>query len=167
MAEYRYRINGHTYNIEIGAENGGTIEVSVNGKVYTVERQGISTTADMAPKSIPDQNSASLLKDTARPASTPNAQATPVQAASTSVQATAPSALDANTAAVTAPLPGTIISIKVKPGDKVTANQTVAVLEAMKMENEIEAGYAGTVSEVKVAERDTVLEGAVLITISK
>ena len=54
----------------------------------------------------------------------------------------------------------------VKPGDKVTANQTVAVLEAMKMENEIEAGYAGTVSEVKVAERDTVLEGAVLITIS-
>ena len=47
-----------------------------------------------------------------------------------------------------------------------TANQTVAVLEAMKMENEIEAGYAGTVSEVKVAERDTVLEGAVLITIS-
>lgn len=155
MAEYRYRINGHTYNIEIGAENGGTIEVSVNGKVYTVERQEISTTADMAPKSIPDQNSASLLKDTARPASTPN------------VQPTSPSALDANTAAVTAPLPGTIISIKVKPGDKVTANQTVAVLEAMKMENEIEAGYAGTVSEVKVAERDTVLEGAVLITISK
>lgn len=133
MAEYRYRINGHTYNIEIGAENGGTIEVSVNGKVYTVERQEISTTADMAPKSIPVQKTA---------------------------------ALDANTAAVTAPLPGTIISIKVKPGDKVTANQTVAVLEAMKMENEIEAGYAGTVSEVKVAERDTVLEGAVLITIS-
>ena len=154
MAEYRYRINGHTYNIEIGAENGGTIEVSVNGKVYTVERQEISTTADMAPKSIPVQKTAALLKDTARPASTPN------------VQGTAPSALDANTAAVTAPLPGTIISIKVKPGDKVTANQTVAVLEAMKMENEIEAGYAGTVSEVKVAERDTVLEGAVLIAIS-
>ena len=158
MAEYRYRINGHTYNIEIGAENGGTIEVSVNGKVYTVERQEISTTADMAPKSIPVQETAALLKDKL-PASTPNAQAAPVQA-------TTPSALDANTAAVTAPLPGAIISIKVKPGDKVTANQTVAVLEAMKMENEIEAGYAGTVSEVKVAERDTVLEGAVLITIS-
>ena len=158
MAEYRYRINGHTYNIEIGAENGGTIEVSVNGKVYTVERQEISTTADMAPKSIPVQKTAALLKDKL-PASTPNAQAAPVQA-------TTPSALDANTAAVTAPLPGTIISIKVKPGDKVTAKQTVAVLEAMKMENEIEAGYAGTVSEVRVAERDTVLEGAVLITIS-
>ena len=142
MAEYRYRINGHTYNIEVGAENGGTIEVSVNGKVYTVERQEISTTADMAPISIPVQKTVARHKDTA------------------------PSALDANTAAVTAPLPGTIISIKVKPGDKVTANQTVAILEAMKMENEIEAGYAGTVSEVKVAERDTVLEGAVLITIS-
>ena len=160
MAEYRYRINGHTYNIEIGAENGGTIEVSVNGKVYTVERQEISTTADMAPKSIPVQTTEALPKGTARPAETPNVQPTPVKP-------TAPSALDANTAAVTAPLPGTIISIKVKPGDKVTANQTVAVLEAMKMENEIEAGYAGTVSEVKVSERDTVLEGAVLITISK
>ena len=159
MAEYRYRINGHTYNIEIGAENGETIEVSVNGKVYTIERQEISTTADMAPKSISVQTTEALPKGTARPASTPNVQAA-------SVKATAPSALDANTAAVTAPLPGTIISIKVKPGDKVTANQTVAVLEAMKMENEIEAGYAGTVSEVKVAERDTVLEGAVLITIS-
>lgn len=157
MAEYRYRINGHTYNIEIGAENGGTIEVSVNGKVYTVERQEISTTADMAPKSISVHKTAALHKgtDSTRPAATPN------------VQPTSPSALDTNTAAVTAPLPGTIISIKVKPGDKVTANQTVAVLEAMKMENEIEAGYAGTVSEVKVAERDTVLEGAVLITISK
>ena len=154
MAEYRYRINGHTYNIGIGAENGGTIEVNVNGKVYTVERQEISTTADMAPKSISVQTTEALPKGTARPAATPN------------VQPTSPSALDANTAAVTAPLPGTIISIKVKPGDKVTANQTVAVLEAMKMENEIEAGYAGTVSEVKVAERDTVLEGAVLITIS-
>ena len=159
MAEYRYRINGHTYNIEIGAGNGGTIEVSVNGKVYTVERQEISTTADMAPKSIPVQTTEALLNGAARPAATPNVQPTPVKP-------TAPSALDANTAAVTAPLPGTIISIKVKPGDKVTANQTVAVLEAMKMENEIEAGYAGTVSEVKVAERDTVLEGAVLITIS-
>ena len=117
MAEYRYRINGHTYNIEIGAENGGTIEVSVNGKVYTVERQEISTTADMAPKSIPVQKTAALHKgtDSTRPASTPNVQAA-------SVKATAPSALDANTAAVTAPLPGTIISIKVKPGDKVTAN---------------------------------------------
>ena len=136
MAEYRYRINGHTYNIEIGAENGGTIEVNVNGKVYTVERQEISTTADMAPKSIPVQKTAALLKDTARPASTPN------------VQATAPSAPDANTAAVTAPLPGTIISIKVKPGDKVTANQTVAVLEAMKMENEIVAPVDGVITFV-------------------
>ena len=154
MAEYRYRINGHTYNIEIGAENGGTIEVNVNGKVYTVERQEISTTADMAPKSISVQTTEALPKGTARPAATPNVQPTPVKP-------TAPS-----TAAVTAPLPGTIISIKVKPGDKVTANQTVAVLEAMKMENEIEAGYAGTVRDVKVAERDTVLEGAVLITIS-
>ena len=71
MAEYRYRINGHTYNIEIGAENGGTIEVNVNGKVYTVERQEISTTADMAPKSIPVPKTASPCAPTARASSIP------------------------------------------------------------------------------------------------
>ena len=64
---------------------------------------------------------------------------------------------------VTAPLPGRVISVKVKVGDKVAAGQDVVILEAMKMENNISSDYAGTVQQVLVAEGDTVAADAVLI----
>ncbi|MGN0190663.1 MAG: biotin/lipoyl-containing protein [Candidatus Cryptobacteroides sp.] len=152
MPRYRYIINGHTYDIAIGNESGGAVEVTVNGKNYTVERQ--EAAAGMEPETVPSRNEA---------AATPVTAAVPASPAKTS----AAPATNSNEAAVTAPLPGTIIAIKVRPGDRVTENQTVAILEAMKMENGIEAGCSGTVSSIKVAERDTVLEGAVLITISR
>ena len=67
---------------------------------------------------------------------------------------------------VTSPLPGVIIGIKVKVGDVVKEGQTLAVLEAMKMENEIQAEFGGTVVSVDVAEGDSVLEGAPIVTIA-
>lgn len=67
---------------------------------------------------------------------------------------------------VTAPLPGKVISLKVKVGDKVAAGQEVAVLEAMKMENSITSDYAGTVVGIAVAEGDTVATDAVIITVA-
>ena len=66
---------------------------------------------------------------------------------------------------IIAPLPGTIIEILVQPGDKVEAGQAVAVLEAMKMENELQAEYSGTVTAVNVAEGDRVLTGAEIVII--
>ena len=66
---------------------------------------------------------------------------------------------------IIAPLPGTIVEILVKPGDAVQAGQAVAVLEAMKMENELQAEYSGTVVAVNIAEGDRVLTGAEIITI--
>ena len=66
---------------------------------------------------------------------------------------------------ITAPLPGTMTAILVKPGDKVAEGQTVAILEAMKMENEIQAESGGTVKEVNVAKGDSVLEGTVIVTL--
>lgn len=66
---------------------------------------------------------------------------------------------------VTAPLPGVITFIKVRTGEKVKAGQTVAVLEAMKMENEIHCEYEGTVKAVNVKEGDFVQDGNVIITI--
>ena len=66
---------------------------------------------------------------------------------------------------IIAPLPGTIIEILVQPGDKIEVGQAVAVLEAMKMENELQAEYSGTVTAVNVAEGDRVLTGAEIITI--
>lgn len=66
---------------------------------------------------------------------------------------------------VRSPLPGVIIDVKVNIGDKVKEGDVVAVLEAMKMENEIQSEYSGTVTSLNVSQGDSVLEGAVLITI--
>ena len=66
---------------------------------------------------------------------------------------------------IIAPLPGIIVEILVKTGDCVEVGQAVAVLEAMKMENELQAEYSGTVVAVNVAEGDRVLTGAEIITI--
>ena len=66
---------------------------------------------------------------------------------------------------VTAPLPGTITDIKVKVGDTVKDGDTVVILEAMKMQNNIEAECNGTVTAILVSKGDTVMEGDALITI--
>ena len=68
--------------------------------------------------------------------------------------------------AVVSPLPGVVVDVKVAAGDVVKAGQTVAVLEAMKMENDILAECDGMVASVSVKDGDSVLEGAVLLTIN-
>ena len=75
-----------------------------------------------------------------------------------------PTAVTGNT--VNAPLPGRVISISVKVGDKVAAGQDVVILEAMKMENNISSDYAGTVKQILVNEGDTVAANAPLIEIA-
>ena len=64
------------------------------------------------------------------------------------------------------PLPGTILAIKVKVGDQVKEGQALAILEAMKMENEILSEHDGTVTAINVEKGDSVLEGAVIVSIS-
>ena len=68
--------------------------------------------------------------------------------------------------AVTSPLPGVIIEVAVKEGQAVKAGQKVAVIEAMKMENEIQAETDGTVTAVLVSKGDSVLEGAEIVKIA-
>ena len=74
-------------------------------------------------------------------------------------------AVAAGVSAVKAPLPGTVNEIKVKVGQAVKKGDTVIVLEAMKMENNIDADRDGKIAEIRVAKGDTVMEGAVLVTI--
>lgn len=70
-----------------------------------------------------------------------------------------------NDKAITTPLPGVITSVKVKEGEMIKAGQVVAVLEAMKMENDLQSERDGKVKEVKIEKGDSVLEGAVIITL--
>ena len=67
---------------------------------------------------------------------------------------------------VNAPMPGNILAVNVKVGDKVEKGAVLCILEAMKMENEIMAPEAGTVAAVNVAKGATVQSGDVLVTLS-
>lgn len=143
MKSYRFKINGNEYNVEINSVEGSNASVTVNGTAYQVELEN----APAAPvQAVP-----------AAPAAAAPAQATPAAAK--------PAASGAGKA-VTSPLPGVIIAIKVNVGDTVKAGQEVAVLEAMKMENSIEADHDGTVTAIHVAKGDSVLEGAAVVTIA-
>lgn len=145
MKQYRFKINGNQYNVDINSVEGNIASVSVNGTSYQVELED----APVAPvQAVPVQTSVIT------PA------AAPVQAA----PAPKPAASGAGKP-VTSPLPGVIIAVKVNVGDSVKAGQEVAVLEAMKMENSIEAVQDGTVTAIHVAKGDSILEGAAIVTI--
>lgn len=146
MKEYKFKINGNDYNVAINSVEGNLASVTVNGAPYQVELEN-------APAAAPVQA-----------VSTPAVQSAPVAAPAQA--APAPAAPSGAGKAVTSPLPGVIITLKVNVGDTVKPGQVVAVLEAMKMENDIEAEFGGTVTAVNVAKGDSVLEGAAIVTIA-
>ena len=155
MGKYNFRINGHDYQVDVNSVEGGIADVTVNGTDYKVElADAVPAPAQQAIRPAPQTVS------TGTPAVTPASQATAPAA-----QTATASAPQGKGEVVTAPLPGVILDIKVKVGDVVKAGQTVAVLEAMKMENEIEATASGTVTAVNAGKGDSVLEGAAIITI--
>lgn len=155
MGKYNFRINGHDYQVDVNSVEGGIADVTVNGTDYKVElADAVPAPAQQAARPAPQATSTAA----------PTSQAT-APAAQTTAQTATASAPQGKGEVVTAPLPGVILDIKVKVGDAVKAGQTVAVLEAMKMENEIEATASGTVTAVNAGKGDSVLEGAAIITI--
>ena len=114
--------------------------ISVNGKSYEVDVEEVGGVSNPAPAPV----------QTAAPAPKAAPKAAPVAGAKQ----------------VTAPMPGTIVSVKVNVGDKVEAGTLVAVLEAMKMENEIFAGVDGTVAGISVSAGDSVNSGDVIVSVN-
>ena len=151
MKEYRYTIDGNKYEVAINEVNDTTAKVTVNGAEYTVEWE----------KPVEEKPVVKVQPVAAKPAAA--AAATPAAAAAT--PAAAPAAAPVNGHAIKTPLPGVIIDVKVNVGDTVKKGDTVVVLEAMKMENNINADRDGKVTAVQVAKGDTVADGAVLIVI--
>ena len=149
MKTYRFKINGNDYEVAINSVEGKNASVTVNGTAYQVELEEAPASPVQAPVAAPA-------------ASAPAQSPAPAQAAAPA----APAAAAGSGKAVTSPLPGVIIAVKVNVGDKVKAGQEVAVLEAMKMENSIEATQDGTVTAINVAKGDSVLEGAPIVTIA-
>ena len=133
-----YKINGNSYEVAIKSVDGTHAEVTVNGVTYKVE------TGNVPPVQA-------VSGDVERFENVPQKAAVPAGDRS---------------GTVTAPLPGVIVEIKVSPGEVVKAGQVVAVLEAMKMENEIQSEYDGIVASVDVSQGDSILEGAVIVSLS-
>ena len=142
MKEYKFKIGGKEYNVTVNPKEGKFFDVTVNGATYEVE-------AENAPAAAP----------VAQPVAAP-VQAAPAAAA-------APAAKPAGASEkLASPLPGVIIEISVKEGQQVKAGQKVAILEAMKMENEIPAPKDGTITEIHVHKGDTLQEGDPVVTIA-
>lgn len=146
MKTYKFRINGNEYNVDINSVEGNIADVTVNGASYQVEMEN-------APAPVQ------------KPVQAP-ATATAAPTATATAPAPKPAALAGAGKPVTSPLPGVIIEVSVKEGQAVKAGQKVAVLEAMKMENEIQAPADGTVTAILVNKGDSVLEGAEIVKIA-
>ena len=142
MKTYKFKINGKDYTVDVNGIQGNIADVSVNGVAYSVE-----------------------MENQAAPA--PQAAAAPQPAAPAAPVAAAPAPVPAGAGTIVhSPLPGVIISIDVKEGQAVKKGQKLAVLEAMKMENEILSDIDGTVSAILVNKGDSVLEGADILKIA-
>ena len=138
MKSFKYTINGNTYKVHINSVVDDVAEVEVNGTPYNVKMEK------------PAKKQMVTLK---RPT---NASGEPVI-----TRQAAPSVAGA----VKSPLPGVILSVDCKVGDTVKRGQKILVLEAMKMENNINADRDGKIVEIKVNKGDSVLEGADLVVI--
>ena len=152
MRTYSYNVNGAQYDVTIESIQGQVAKVNVNGVAFDVEMLGAPITEGDLPAAAP----------AAAPAAT---TAAPAAAPATPAAAPAKGAAGAGTP-VKAPLPGVVTKVLVANGQAVKKGDTVVVLEAMKMENNITAECDGTVSGVCCTVGDSVIEGTTLVTIA-
>ena len=159
MKTYQYKVQGVDYEVEIVEVEGKIARVNVNGIPFEIERQ--------KPINAAKHPALAATKRTAAAATAPApiAPAAAVQSVAVQTHPTQPAAAAGAGTPVKAPLPGTINAINVKVGDTVAVGDVVIVLEAMKMQNNIEAESAGTVTSILVNPGDSVMEGAVMLTI--
>lgn len=145
MKKYKFTIHGNQYDVNILNVEDNIIEMEVNGSTYAVE----------VDKSIQPVKTPRLVRARAVPAT----DTTPSEGTGTKGGKSA--------GAIKSPLPGTVLSINCKVGDKVTAGQMLMVLEAMKMENNIDSDIEGKVTAIKVIPGQSVMEGDIMIEIGE
>ena len=142
MYEYQFKINGNPYNVKITDITEYQASIDVNGTSYNVNIEQLfqAKTPKLVRKEVVES---SIVRQplTEKPGK------------------------DLSMGSIRAPLPGVIIKIQVKPGDKVKSGQSILKMEAMKMENDISSPIDGEVKEIFVKEGESVLEGAELLKI--
>jgi glutaconyl-CoA/methylmalonyl-CoA decarboxylase subunit gamma len=141
MKRFKFAIRGNDYDVEVRDIEDNVAEVEVNGTVYQVDIK-LDKPIIKTPK---------LVRSITTPNNNPG-QKTNVPTASKAMS-------------IKSPLPGTILEIKRRVGDAVKIGDTILIMEAMKMENDIKADIDGVISAIKVNVNDSVLEGEVLVEI--
>lgn len=144
MKEFKFKIGGTDYAATVEELEGGKLQVKLNGKAFEVEMP----------------QSERKVQRPAAPAAAPKAAAPVAKAAPAAAPAPAASA---GGRPINAPLPGVVIKINAKVGDKVSAGDTLLILEAMKMENNITADANGTIKAILCKEGDQVQSGQALV----
>lgn len=145
MKKFKFTIQGNPYEVDILNVEDNIAEVDVNGTVYKVELE----------KAIQQTKTPKLVRSTVSPSTDSNP----------SIAKTSSPAAPKGTGHVKSPLPGVILNIHVKEGDSVKIGDKLITLEAMKMENNINADKEGKIKSIKVKQGDSVLEGDLLIEI--
>lgn len=141
---------------------------NINGKRYEIELERVEDYRPMTREEIaaPVTASAPIVVAPAAPvAPTPVAAPVPVAPAPVAAPAPAAAPVSAGASTVVAPLPGTILDVKVAPGQAVKTGEIVIIMEAMKMETEVVAAADGVVDSILVKKGDAVDTDATLITL--
>lgn len=152
MSQYKFKINGKEFEVAVNSVEGNIAAVTVNGIDYNVELDSATAAAPASASvgggTVSGANGGVERSETVSGATPSNAK---VSGAGKKI---------------VSPLPGVIIDVCVNVGDAVKRGQKIAVIEAMKMENDILAESDGTVSAIYVKKSDSVLEGADIASIA-
>lgn len=143
MKKYKFKINGQVYEVEVSGFDGTNATVDVNGSSYDVEVIGEelkARTPVLARKPVVSKPGEGEIKKT--------------------------SSGGGGVYKVESPLPGTIRKINVSVGSSVNAGDTIMIMEAMKMDNNIVTEKSGTIKSINAKEGDSVLQGDVLVEIA-
>lgn len=148
MKKFKFKINGNDYEVEIKNLDGSLAEIEVNGTHYEVEVE----------QKIAQPITPKLIRKQAVPSTDFH---------SSEKKTSAPASQKGGAGAIKSPLPGTILEVFVKEGDVVKIGDKLLILEAMKMENKIDADRAGKIKSLKVNRGDAVMEGDILVEIGE
>ncbi len=153
MGKYVLEIGNKEYTAELTGISTEEATIVVDGSEYKVKLKEFGRRKQAVSISVPQ----------ARPAAPAAPAPAPVKMERSSVGAEP----GGGEGAIFAPLPGLILEIQVNPGDTVKAGQTLIVMEAMKMENQVQSTHDGTVKQIFVNKGDNVAEGDALVEIDR
>ena len=163
MSQYKFTINGKEFDVTVNSVEGKNAAVTVNGVDYNVVLEsgldGSHSSSAVSLRETPPSVAGPLPLSMPRAAAASEESALPAQSA-------APAVAPGAGKKIVSPLPGVIIEVCVKEGEAVKRGQKIAVIEAMKMENDILAECDGTISAIYVKKSDSVLEGADIASIA-